>query len=199
MDPLPIEYPVTLKVDPPDTVARWRPLVAWLLAIPHLVVLSVLSWVAGICAAVAWLITLFTGKLPEGLAGVLSLALRYQARVGIYAMFLKEEYPPFSFEAAAADPGDDPRVRVDVEPQLEDRNRLTIFFRALLVFPHALMLMFLGIAVSFVLFIALFAVLFTGRWPEGMRSFVLGYLRWNTRVLGYYYLLTDEWPPIALD
>jgi len=114
-------------------------------------------------------------------------------------MFLKEEYPPFAFDTVTADPGDDARVHVEVTPELDDRNRLTVFFRALLVFPHMLMLAFLGIAVSFVLFIALFAVLFTGKWPEGMRNFVLGYIRWSTRAMGYYYLLTDEWPPIALD
>jgi hypothetical protein len=199
MPPLPVDYPITLTFGPPEHIARWRPLVAWLLVIPAAIVAAVIGWVASICAFAAWFIVLFTGKLPEGLAGVLTLAIRYQARVSLYAMFLKEEYPPFSFDTVTADPGDDARVKVDVVPQLEDRNRVTVFFRALLVLPHALMLAFLGIAVSVILCIALFAVIFTGRWPEGMRSFVVGYLRWNARVMGYYYLLTDEWPPVALD
>jgi hypothetical protein len=199
MEPLPIEYPVTLTFDPPAEVARWRPLVAWLLVIPHLIVLSIVSWVAGVVAVIAWFITLITGALPPGLAGVLSMVVRYQARVALYASFLKEEYPPFTFETTPADPGDDARVHLVVEPQLEDRNRLTVFFRAILVFPHMLMLGFLGIGVMFVMVYAFFAVLFTQRWPEGARSFVVGYFRWNSRAMGYYYLLTDEWPPIALD
>lgn len=199
MQPLPVEYPVTFSFDAPETIARWRPLVAWLLVIPQAIVAGVISWVAGICAFAAWVIVLVTGKLPDGLAGVLTLAMRYQARVAVYAMFLKEEYPPFAFDTVTADPGDDSRVRVDAAVDMDDRNRLTVFFRAVLVLPHLLMLAFLAIAVSFVVFIAWFVVLFTGKWPEGMRHFVLGYVRWNTRVMGYYYLLTDEWPPVALD
>jgi hypothetical protein len=48
-----------------------------------------------------------------------------------------------------------------------------------------------------VLLIALFAVLFTGRWPEGMRDFVLNVYRWYLRVSNYFLLLTDEYPPFA--
>ncbi len=48
------------------------------------------------------------------------------------------------------------------------------------------------------LFVAWFAVLFTGRWPEGMRNFVVGFFRWSTRVNAYYYLLTDVYPPFSL-
>ena len=44
-----------------------------------------------------------------------------------------------------------------------------------------------------------FAVLFTGRWPEGMRSFVLNVLRWYLRVSTYFLLLTDEYPPFAFE
>ena len=46
--------------------------------------------------------------------------------------------------------------------------------------------------------IALFAVLFTGRWPEGMRSFVLNVIRYQLRFEAYHVLLTDRYPPFAL-
>jgi hypothetical protein len=49
------------------------------------------------------------------------------------------------------------------------------------------------------LVIAFFAVLFTGRWPEGLRSFVVGVMRWGTRVNAYLLLLTDKYPPFSLD
>ena len=199
MQPQPVAYPVTFTFDPPESIARWRPLVAWILVIPQLIVVSVISLVAGVCAVAAWFIILVTGKLPDGLAGVLSLAVRAQTRVSAYSMFLKEEYPPFSFETTTAEPGDDPRVRVEVAPALEDRKRLSVFFRGLLILPQAIVLGFVGLAASVVLFLALFAVLFTARWPAGMQRFVLGFLRWNARVLGYYYLLTDDYPPFSLD
>ena len=47
--------------------------------------------------------------------------------------------------------------------------------------------------------IAFFAVLFTGSWPVGLRDFVLGVMRWGVRVQAYCWLLTDEYPPFALD
>jgi Domain of unknown function (DUF4389) len=47
--------------------------------------------------------------------------------------------------------------------------------------------------------IAGFAVLFTGRWPEGLRMFVVGYMRWFTRLEAYVGLLTDAYPPFSLD
>jgi Domain of unknown function (DUF4389) len=41
--------------------------------------------------------------------------------------------------------------------------------------------------------------LFTAHWPEGLRTFLVGVLRWSTRVNAYFYLLTDEYPPFSLD
>ena len=199
METSPAVYPVRVTFDPPDEVARWRPLVAWLLVIPHLIVLYFLQLVGGLFALVAWFAILFTGKLPEGLAGVMALLVRYQLRATTYSVFLQEEYPPFAFDTTVADPGDYPRVRVDVEPAFEGRNRLTVFFRYFLVLPHAIVLMLLGIVAGFAVLLAWFAVLFTKRWPAGLRTFMLGYLRWSFRVIGYGLLLTDEYPPFSLD
>ena len=69
----------------------------------------------------------------------------------------------------------------------------------LLVIPHALVLYVLGIVAGVVAFIAWFAILFTGKWPVGLQEFVLGVLRWNTRVLAYYHLLVDEYPPFSME
>ena len=45
--------------------------------------------------------------------------------------------------------------------------------------------------------IGFFAVIILGRWPTGMNDFLIGFLRWNTRVNAYCYLLTDEYPPFS--
>ena len=66
-----------------------------------------------------------------------------------------------------------------------------------MVIPQALVLAFVGIAAGLAAFIAWFAVIITGRWPEGLRDFVLGYVRWSTRLSGYAYLLTDDYPPFS--
>ena len=97
------------------------------------------------------------------------------------------------------DSGEDPRVRVEFRPQLADRNRLTVGFRIILVIPQLIALFVLDIVATVMTVIAFFVVLFTGRWPEGMRGFVLNVMRWYLRVQTYYLLLTDEYPPFELE
>ncbi len=195
----PPTYPATYAYNPPEKIANWRPLVQWLLALPHYVILYVLQIVAEVIAVVSWFAIVFTGNLPEGLAGIQMMYIRYAARVYSYIGFLREEYPPFTYATTGADPLDDPRVRVDIQPQLTDRNRVTVFFRIFMLIPQAIVLAFLGIALYVVYVIAFFAVLFTGKWPAGLRDFVVGVTRWYIRVMVYGLLLTDAYPPFALD
>lgn len=70
----------------------------------------------------------------------------------------------------------------------------------LLIIPHVFVLAFLWIAVLVVTFIAFFAILFTGRYPQSMFEFVVGVLRWTWRVAFYSYdaLATDKYPPFSL-
>ena len=81
----------------------------------------------------------------------------------------------------------------------EKLSRLTTFFRILMIIPQSIVLSFIGIAASVVMFIAWWAILFTGKYPKGLFSFVAGVLRWETRVNGYTYFLTDKYPPFSLD
>lgn len=196
--PAPGGYPVTITFDLPDRVARWRPLVQWILAIPHFVVLWALGVVAGIVVVIAWFTGVILGKVPRTLLDLIAMYLRYSASVNAYAGFLHGTYPPFAIDSSTADPGKDPHVHVDVVPLEENRSRLTIFFRYFMLIPQMIVLFFVTIAASVVWFIAFFAVIVLGRWPEGLREFVLGYLRWNQRVAAYAYLLTDDYPPFSL-
>ena len=192
-------YPATYEVDDAGPIDRWRPFVQWLLAIPHFVVLYVLGLVSNVLAFISWFVILFTGRLPDSFVGWQNLYIRYTNRATSYANFLREEYPPFTFDLTAPDPGDYPGVRTQLEPEMEGRNRLTVGFRFILVIPHLICLTFLGLAAMVALLIGAFAVLFTGRWPDGLRRFVVGVFRWNTRVLAYHLLLVDEYPPFSLD
>jgi hypothetical protein len=192
-------YPATFTFDPPERVANWRPLVNWLLAIPHYVILYGLRILSQVVGVISWFVILFTGALPEGFANVQAMYLRYELRTSTFASFLREEYPPFAFGMTPTDGGEDPRVRVDFRPALSERNRLTVAFRIILVIPQLLVLAALGIAASVVAVIAFFAVLFTGRWPAGLRDFVVNVARWYVRVEAYWLLLTDEYPPFAFE
>jgi hypothetical protein len=82
---------------------------------------------------------------------------------------------------------------------VEKRSRLTTFFRLLLAIPHLIFVYLYQLAAGFVVIVAWFVLLFTGRWPLGMYDFVAGSLRYATRVYGYTCLLTDEYPPFSGD
>ena len=199
MQPIPGSYPATLSYDPPERIAHWRPLVQWFLAIPHWAVLYAMRTVAEVLAVISWFIILFTGRLPDGIANFQSMYLRYQARAATYGGFLREEYPPFAFATSSPDPGDVARLRVDIRPALANRNRLTVGFRLILAIPHAVVLVILLIASLVVFIIGFFAVLFTGRWPEGLRNFVVNVMRYQLRFETYLSLLVDVYPPFALN
>lgn len=199
MSTYPHPYPAGLEVRTPERLARWRPLVHWLLVIPHLVILYALGVLSQVVALVSWFAILFTGRLPAGLAGLQSMYLRYWERVMAYQGFLLETYPPFSFQTAGPDPRTYDPVVVDLAPALEHRSRLSTFFRLLLVIPQLIVLWFVGLAASIVWLVGFFAVLITGHWPQGMQRFVVGYMRWSLRVQAYALLLTDEYPPFSLD
>ncbi|QEC48176.1 DUF4389 domain-containing protein [Baekduia soli] len=82
---------------------------------------------------------------------------------------------------------------------VERRSRLTTFFRALLAIPHYIALWLWGMVAALAVVVAWFALLFTGRWPQGLYDFVAGFLRYSTAVSGYVALLTDEYPPFSPD
>jgi hypothetical protein len=194
---VPGSFPLQLTLEAPDTIARWRPLVHWLLAIPHIIVLYALLLVQRVVYVIAWFAILFTGEMPEGLFGFNAMALRYQWRVTTYLLFMREDYPPFEFPNMGADPGDDP-ARLSIQPAAK-LSRGLIFVKWLLAIPHFFVLLFLGIGAYVVVIIAFFAVLITGAWPEGMRNYVIGVMRWSNRVTAYIYLITDEYPPFSLE
>lgn len=191
----PLSYPINLGYERDVAVQNWRPLVNWLLVIPHVLVL----WVLGIASGFLWFISfftvLFTKKNP--FLAFQAMVLRYQWRVFSFAYWLRNEYPPFDYTTTARDDGIDPAT-VDVEDPGE-MNRWLVLVKWLLAIPHIIVLAFLYIAVWFVLIVTFFAVLFTGKWPEGMRDFVVGVMRWSTRVNGYILFLTDAYPPFSLE
>ena len=77
-------------------------------------------------------------------------------------------------------------------------NRWLPLVKWLLVFPHFFVLAFVGIGAFFVAIYAFFAVLFTGRWPRGAFDFLVGTIRWVYRVMAYFHLMTDAYPPFSL-
>jgi hypothetical protein len=91
---------VHLDIDYPDVerdLNRWLPLVKWLLAIPHYIVLAVLGILVVLATIVAWFAILFTGRYPRGMFDFVVGVGRWATRVWAYAFLLvTDRYPPFS-------------------------------------------------------------------------------------------------------
>jgi hypothetical protein len=78
---------------------------------------------------------------------------------------------------------------------VEQRSRLTAFFRLLLAIPLAVLLYIYGIAASVAVILAWFAIVITGRYPQGLYDFIAGFTRYFARFLAYTALLSDPYPP----
>jgi hypothetical protein len=91
------EYPARFDVTYTEEIARWRPLVHWLLAYPYTLVAGVLMFLAYVCTFLAFFAILFTKKFPQGLFDFNVVAFRWQNRGSAYSLFMAEKYPPWEW------------------------------------------------------------------------------------------------------
>jgi hypothetical protein len=194
---LAIPYPVQLDFRGNRQIARWRPLVQWFLAIPQLFIVYALSMLRGALTLVAFFTVVFTRRIPRPLFDAIAMTFRYEWRAASYALFLREDYPPFDFQPAAADDGLDPHTLVTFTYP-ERMSRWQPLVKWLLAVPHYLALFALSIAAMVVVIAGFFAVVITGEYPQGLRDFLVGVYRYNVRVQAYAGLLTDQYPPFSL-
>jgi hypothetical protein len=97
------EQAVHLEIPYPDAandLNRWLPLVKWLLAIPHYIVLTFLYIALLITVIISWFAILFTSRYPRSLFDFAEGVLRWTNRVAAYAFLLAtDRYPPFRLGA----------------------------------------------------------------------------------------------------
>jgi hypothetical protein len=188
--------PVDVSIEAPLEVARWRPLIAWLFAIPAFIVLYVMLLIAYVCQIIAFFSILFTKKTPPGVHDWIVRTYRYGWQVGSYALWMREDYPAWGGQAGDVDPGVDV-ARLTIEHP-DELNRFAPLYKWILAIPHFFVLFVLALVGYVMIIVAFFTVLFTGKWPEGMRAFLVKVMRYSTRVNAYI-LLRDEYPPFTLD
>jgi hypothetical protein len=117
---------------------------------------------------------------------------RFSNRVGVYLALMDDRYP-------STDERQGVSLDVPYPDAKEDLNRWLPLVKWLLAIPHYIVLVILGIGALFAVIIAWFAILFTGRYPQGLFDYVVGVLRWGNRVGAYaFWLVTDEYPPFRL-
>ncbi len=197
-------YPVRLtgELSEPLSPALW--LFKWLLLLPHYIVLGFL-WV-GLC--VSWFVALVSivvaGRYPRILFDYIVGVLRWTWRVGFYGYQAlgTDRYPPFSLRA-----GSYPADLEVVYPERLSRG-LALVKWWLLALPQLVLVGLFqggggqhwgGGLVPLLSLYAGVALLFTGRYPQGMFTFIMGMNRWTYRVMAYVALMTDRYPPFRLE
>ena len=178
---------ILLAFAEPAEQRRLTVLVRIILAIPHLIVLYVLSIASEVVALICWFAALFTGRLPGGLADFQVGYLRWLTRFSAYLFLLTDVYPPF--ELAEAD------YPVQLRAQPGPLNRLAVLFRIILVIPAAIVVAVLGYGLSFlVMFVTWLIVLISGRMPRSLHEALAATVRYHIRVTGYFLMLTARYP-----
>lgn len=184
-------FPLTYDVAYPQQLSRGLIFVKWWLAIPHYLFISALNGVHNVVTLIAFFAILFTAKFPRGLFDFLVGVNRWNANVAAYALFMRDEYPPFDLAA-----GKYPVTYEVAYP--EALSRWLVLVKWLLLLPHFLVLWVLYMAAFVVWIVTWFAILFTGKFPRGLFDFQVGVLRWTYRVIAYLYLMRDEYPPFTM-
>jgi len=88
-------------------------------------------------------------------------------------------------------------ISYEADPALEGRHRLTSFFRYIVAIPWLIVAYVYGLVAEIAAIIAWFAIVFTGKYPEGLYNFVAGYVRMSSRTNSFLYLLADDLPPFG--
>jgi len=146
----------------------------------------------GILIAAPLLMILFRQKYPRWWYDWNLELTRFSNRVGAYLTLLDDRYPSTDDRQAV-------RLEVPYPNAKEDLNRWLPLVKWLLAIPHYFVLLFLVIGAFFAVIVAWFAILFTGRYPQGIFDYIVGVFRWGNRVGAYaIWLVTDRYPPFRL-
>lgn len=205
-------YAARLDVDHPEQLDRVTTFFRLLWAIPILVILGLLTATgnetvvneagerirtsgggitAGLAAATALMIVV-RERYPRWWFDFARELTRFGMRVGAYLALLTDQYPSTVDEQAV-------HVEIDYPDVERDLNRWMPLVKWLLALPHYIVLIALWLIAMFLVVVAWFAILFTGRYPRGLFDFVVGVGRWSLRVHAYAVLLvTDRYPPFSL-
>jgi len=206
-------YAARLTIDYPPELNRVTTAFRLILIIPIAIILGILNnrsstavrtengtWVTSTGASILGalfmatvLMLVFRHRYPRWWFDFAYELTRFSYRVGAYFALLTDTYPSTVEEQSI-------HLDIDFPDDVErDLNRWLPIVKWFLAIPHFIVLFFLAIGAFFAVIIAWFAIVFTGRYPQGLFDYVVGVGRWGLRVYAYAILLvTDQYPPFSL-
>lgn len=191
-------YAARLDIDYPDKLDRLTTLFRLIWIIPIVIVLCLLTAtgsgesVGGLFFMATMLMIVFRQRYPRWWFDFSRQLVRFEARVLAYLVLLTDRFPSTVDEQSV-------HLEIDYPDAERDLNRWLPLVKWLLAIPHYIVLAVLAVIAIFVVVIAWFAILFTGRYPQALFDYVVGVGRWGLRVQAYAFLLvTDQYPPFSL-
>jgi hypothetical protein len=182
-----VEDPIELELDAGLERSRLTVFFRLLLAIPHLIWLTLWALLAYLVAIVNWFAMLINGVSPPALHRFLAAYVRYQNHVYAYLFLIADPFPGFTGQVGSYP------VEVRIEGPRR-QNRWKVFFRLFLALPALLLDGAYGGLLWAVGLLGWFACLANGRMPVGMRNAGALALRYAAQTNGYGLLLTDAYP-----
>jgi len=166
-----------------------------ILLIPHMVVLLILQIVASFLMLIGLFAVLFTGRYPKGIENFVVGVIRWTWRLMAYFTCMTDEYPPFSLkvEGSPADLSFDHQAKSSRLWAL-----LTLVpVKMVLLIPHFFVLVVIELVAFVCMLLGVFAVLFTGKYPESFAKVITTFFRYAFQVGTYAMCLTDQYPPVS--
>jgi len=186
------EYPVNLKIDYPESSDRLTALFRLILVIPIVIILGLISSYAEALSFAIAMMILFKEKYPKWWFDWNIGITKFAYRIAAYVFLMRDEYP-------ATDNDQSVHLTVPYPDVKQDLKRWMPLVKWILVIPHIIVLVIIFFGVVLGIIFALFAILFTGKYPKGIFNFIEGFLRWTLRVSAFALLLTtDQYPPFRL-
>jgi len=165
------------------------------LLIPHALAMLVFAIGAAFLQIFAFFVTLFTGKYPQNWFNYQVNLMRWGIRVNARNNNLVDGYPSFGLN------GTDDKTSLSITyPEKVSQGLVLVRFlfgNIYVYLPHGICLALRTIVCAVIKFIAIWIVLFTGKYPAGMHKFLVDTMRWSLRVQAYMGFMTDTYPPFT--
>ncbi len=200
-------YPVNLEIDYPESLSRWKTFFRPFLALPVLILLSIVAGISdyenyddkvkyvstfGLLYIATGLMILFRQKYPRWWFDWNYNLTKFGIRVMAYCALLTDKYP-------STDEDQSVHVEMPYPDAKSELNRWLPLIKWFLVLPHYFILSILILTGFFVTLFVWFVILFTGKYPRGIFNFITGIMRWALRADSYAILLiTDKYPPFTV-
>jgi len=165
---------------------RWTVGFRLVLAIPHLIWITLVTLAALVVVVIGWFAALVTARLPDWAARFLHRVVQYHVRLFAYLSLMRDDYPPFALGNET--------YPVVVETRPGPLNRWAVLFRLVLGLPVLILADWLSAGLAFSMIVVWIIVLARGRMPGTLAQAIAAVVRFEARTYGYLMMLTSAYP-----